>query len=239
MDAFSRIQFQEDTDKIFNGTRDCPTRLLMKGCVRNWLGAPILHNPNVSRVWHTEYNDNTSFLTVQETGTNEFQTLLPVNIRKKGRYPFSPPNGKVVATSITTTGFASQGTEPMMMILESTLLGPAAGTSTTGRKLIAYQMQMPKAGSSKIVELSETLEIVYEGMYELHDLQKAPVPIDITITLTWVINRHNSGVYLRYTNHPYLRITMEFDSKGKLDAINVPESIFWNEAYDTNSYICR
>ena len=68
-------------------------------------------------------------------------------------------------------------------------------------------------------------------MYKLHDLQKTPAPIDITIALTWAINKHNSGVYLRYTNHPYLRITVEFDSKGKLDAINVPESIFWKEAY--------
>ena len=113
------MQFQEDTDKLFNGTRDTPTRLLTKGCVRNWLGAPILHNPNISRVWWTQYDNNVPFLTVHETGTNEFQTLLPVNICKKGQYPFSPPNGKVVTTSITTTGFVTRGTEPMMMILES------------------------------------------------------------------------------------------------------------------------
>ena len=57
-------------------------------------------------------------------------------------------------------------------------------------------MQMPTAGNRKIVELSETLEIVYAGKYKLHDLQKEPAPIDITITLTWVINKDNSGVHL-------------------------------------------
>jgi len=96
----------------------------------------------------------------------------------------------------------------MLMLLESTLLGAAAGTSETGCRLVTYQMQMPtkdkETDNSKIRELSETLEIVYEGMYDLFNFLKEPVPIDITITLTWVINRHSSGVYQRYKNQPYL-----------------------------------
>jgi len=102
---------------------------------------------------------------------------------------------------------------------------------------LAYQMQMPTKGpnkeidNSKITELSDTLEIVYEGMYNLLDLQKGPAPIDITTTLTWVINRRSSGVYKRYRRQPYLRITISFDSKGKFGAIHIPESIFWREAY--------
>jgi len=68
-------------------------------------------------------------MTVHETGTNEIQTLLPTNVCKKGRYPFSPPNGTVITTDVE--GLDTTGTEPMMKLLESTLLGPAAGTDAT------------------------------------------------------------------------------------------------------------
>ena len=54
---------------------------------------------------------------------------------------------------------------------------------------------------------------------------------DITITLTWVINKRNSGVFDRYKRHPYLRITISFDSKGKFGLIPVPEAKLWREAY--------
>jgi len=46
-----------------------------------------------------------------------------------------------------------------------------------------------------------------------------------------VINKHSSGLYERYKPQPYLRITISFDSKGKFGAIQIPESIFWREAY--------
>jgi len=100
-----------------------------------------------------------------------------------------------------------------MKLVESTLLGPAAGTAETGRRLVAYQMQIPMTGpnkeidNSRITEVSDTLEIVYEGMYNLIELQKEPAPIDITITLTWVINQRGSGVYLRYKHQPMASMT--------------------------------
>jgi len=210
-----------------------PTIQLTKGTKRDWLGRPI--HPPMQQVSHTWWNfdDDTDFMIAQEAGTNEFQTLFPLNIRKKGRNPFTPPNGKVVTTKI-------QGpvcTEPLMKLVESTLLGPAAGMAETGRRLAACQMQIPTTGpnkeidNSRITEVSDTLEIVYEGMHNLMELQKEPAPIDITITLTWVINQRGSGVYLRYKRQPYLRITISFDSKGKFGLIPVPEAKLWPEAY--------
>jgi len=150
----------------------------------------------VSLDWWNFDND-TDFMTAHEAGTNEFQTLLPIHIRKTGPNPFSPQNGLVTTTKVN--GLITTGTEQMMKLLESTLLGPAAGTDTVGRKLVAYQMQMPMKGkgrnkevdNSKITEKSETLEIVCEGMYTLLEFQKEPAPIDITLTLTWVINRRS------------------------------------------------
>jgi len=104
----------------------------------------------------------------------------------------------------------------MLMLLESTLLGAMAGTRKTGRRPVTYQIQMPmknkEADNSKIRELSDALEIVYKGAY---DVLGKKVPIDIIITLTWVVNRQSAGVFQRYKNHPYLRITISFDSKGK------------------------
>ena len=88
-----------------------------------------------------------------------------------------------------------------------------------------------KTDNSKITELSETLEIVYEGTCELLGLQGDPTPIDITTTMTWVTNKCNSGAYQWYKDHPYLRITMSFDSKGTFDGVLVPELFFWREAY--------
>jgi len=64
----------------------------------------------------------------QEAGTNEFQTLFPINIRVTGQNPFTPPNGAVVTTRI----HGPNGTEPLMKMVESTLLGPAAGTDEIG-----------------------------------------------------------------------------------------------------------
>jgi len=230
MDAFSRIQFREDNGRRFNGPNDIPTILLTKGSIRNWLGKQINPpSPQVSYTWWN-FDDETQFMTVHETGTNEFQPLLPTNIRKKGRYPFSPHNGTVITTS--ANGSATTGTEPMMKILESTLLGPVAGTNETGRRLVAYQMQMPTKGpnketdNSKIMELSDTLEIVYEGMYHLLSLQKEPAPIDITITMTWVTNKRGSGVYQRYKHQPYLRITISFDSNEKIRSHSSPRINF-------------
>jgi len=163
----------------------------------------------------------------QEAGTNKFQTLFPINIRENGRNQFTPPNGKVVTTRIHGPAW----TEPMMKIVESTLLRPAAGTDEVGFRLVAYQMQMPMKGkgrnkevdNSMITEVSETLEIVYEGMYTLLGFQKEPAPIDITITLTWVMNKRSSGVFERYRRQPYLRVTISFDSKGTFGIIPVPE----------------
>jgi len=78
-------------------------------------------------------------------------------------------------------------------------------------------MPMPTKGpnkeidNSKITELSDTLEIVCEGMHNLLGLQKGPAPIDITTTLTWVINRRSSGVHKGYRRQPCLRITISFE----------------------------
>ena len=188
MDAFSRIQFRDNHHRIFNGTNHTPTIYLTKGTNHDWLGRPV-HPPiqQVSYEWW-EYDEDTDFMKAQEAGTNKFQTLFPINIRKKGRNQFTPPNGKVVTTRIHGPAW----TEPMMKVVESTLLGPAAGTDEVGRRLVAYQMQMPMKGkgrnkevdNSMITEVSETLEIVYEGMYTLLAFQKEPVPIDITTTMT-------------------------------------------------------
>jgi len=244
MDAFSRLQFSEDNGKRFHADTDPPVIHLTQGCKRNWLGAPLPPIPsifqNLSPAWATYYDDD-AFLTVNETGTNKFQTLLPINFCKKGENALTPPNGTAITSSLTAAGSATHGTLPMMMLLESTLLGPAAGTDTTGRRLVAYQVQMPTkrnktdnrkiTDNSKIKELSETLEIVYEGKYELLGLQGPPAPIDITITMTWVINKRNSGVYQRYKDHPYLRITMSFDTAGNFDGILVPKTFFWRKAY--------
>jgi len=180
LDAFSRIQFREDNGKRFHAAADTPVIELMQGCERNWLGTPIPPIPNIfhnlSPAWGSYYDDD-DFMTVHETGTNEFQTLLPINFCKKGQNALTPPSGTVVSTSLAATGSATHGTQPMMMLLESTLLGPAAGTDTTGRRFVAYQVQMPTkrnktdnrkiTDNSKITELSETLEIVYEGTYKL------------------------------------------------------------------------
>ena len=206
MDAISRLQFSEDNWRIFNSPDHTPTVQLTKGTERDWLGNPI--NPPRQQVSHAWWNfdDDTDFMIAQEAGTNEFQTMFPIHLRKKGPNSFTPPNGKVVTTGIQ----GPAGIEPMMKLVESTLLGPAAGTNDTGRRLVAYQMQIPTKGpnkevdNSKIKEVSDTLEIVYKGMYTLLDIQKGPAPIDITITMTWVINKRSSGVYQRYKNHPYL-----------------------------------
>jgi len=48
MDAFSRLQFRENTGKMFNGPNDIPT------------------------TWQ-KHDDDAPFTTVHETGTNEFQ----------------------------------------------------------------------------------------------------------------------------------------------------------------------
>jgi len=203
MNAFIRLQLGENTGKIFNGPKDIPTLLLTKGCLCDWLGAPLLPTPVISHTWQN-YDDNAPFPTVHETGTNKFQPLLPANISKIGHNPFSPPNGTVVTTSVVTPGSTTTGTELMLMLLESTLLGTAAGTSKTGRRLVTYQMQMPtkdkETDNSKIRELSDTLEIIYEGTYDFFGFLKEPAPINITITLTWVINRCSSGVYQLLAN---------------------------------------
>ena len=215
MDALSRMQFREDNWRIFNAPNHTPTIQLTKGTNRDWLGNPI--NAPTQQISHPWWNfdDNTDFMIAQEAGTNEFQTLFPLHFRKKGRNSFTPPNGKVVTTGIQGPAW----TEPMMKLVESTLLGPAAGTNETGRRLVACQMQIPTKGpnkeidTSKIKEVSETLEIAHEGMCTLQDYQKGPAPIDITITQTWVINKRNSGVFKRYKRQPYLRITISCASK--------------------------
>jgi len=161
MDAFSRLQFRENTGKICNGPKDIPTLLLTKGCLRGWLSAPLPPTPVISHTWQN-CEDDVPFTAVHETGTNEFQPLLPANIGKIGRNPFSPPNGTVVTTSVVTPVLTTTGTDSMLMLLESTLLGAAAETSETGRRLVTYQMQMPtkdkETNNSKIRELSDTLE---------------------------------------------------------------------------------
>jgi len=126
-------------------------------------------------------------------------TLFPINICTTGQNPFTPPNGK----GVTTRLHGPDWTEPMMKVVESTLLGPAVGTDEIGRRLVAYQMQMPmkskgpntEVDNSRLTEVLETLEIVYEGMYIILGFQKKPTPIDITITMTWVMNKRNSGVF--------------------------------------------
>jgi len=96
----------------------------------------------------------------------------------------------------------------MLMLLESTLLRAVAGTGETGRRLVTYQMQMPTkdkaTDNSKIRELSDTQEIVCKGMCDLFKYLKETAPIDITIALTWVINRSSLGVHQRHKNQPYL-----------------------------------
>jgi len=241
MDTFSLIQFRDDSGRIFNHNNHTPKIFLTKGTQRDWLGRPV--HPPIQQVSHNWWNfdNDTNFMIAQEAGTNEFQMLFPIHIRKTGRKPFSPQNGLVVTTKV---GSVTTGTEPMMKLIESTLLGPVAGTDEVGRRLVAYQMQMPMKGkgrnkvvdNSMITEVSETLEIVYEGMYTRLDYQKEPAPIDITITQTWVINKRNSGVYERYRRQPYLRVTISFDSHGKFGVIPIPEAKFWPEAYCTKNY---
>jgi len=166
MEAFSRLQFEADAGRIFNGPKDISTLLLTKGCLRDWLGAPLKPSPIIFHPWR-DYDDDAPFTTAQETGTNKFRTLLLVNILKKGRNPYSPPNGMVVTPSVFTPGPTNRGTRSMLMLLESTLLRAAAGPRKMGCRLVMYQMQMPKkkeeADNNKIRELSDTLEIVYEG----------------------------------------------------------------------------
>jgi len=187
MDAFSRLQLEANTGKIFNGPKDIPTMLLTKGYQRDWLGDALKSTPTIFQPWQ-HHNEDTHFMTAYETGANEFQTLLPVNILKKGRNRYSPPNGMVVTRVVHTPGPLNQGTKYMLSLLEGTLLGTAAGTRTTGRALIMCQMQMPKkhreANNSKIRALSDTLEIIYEGTYKLPP-KETEMPVNIIITLTW------------------------------------------------------
>jgi len=113
-------------------------------------------------------------MTAHKAGTNEFQSLLPINIRKTGLHTFSPPNSTVITTNFH--GSVTTGKEPMLKLVESTLLGPVAGTDEIGRRLVAYQMQMPTKGpnkeidNSKITEVSDTLEIAHEGMHKLLEI---------------------------------------------------------------------
>jgi len=122
------MQFRDDHHRIFNGADHTPTIQLTKGTEYDWLGRPI--HPPIQQVSHAWWNfdDDTDFMIAQEAGTNEFQMLFPLNIRKKGQNPFTPPNGKVVTTKIQGPVW----TEPLMKLVESTLLGPAAGTDETG-----------------------------------------------------------------------------------------------------------
>ena len=93
MDAFSRIQIREDNGRVFNRPNHTPTVYLTKGTARDWLGRPV--HPPIQQVSHAWWNfdDNTDFMIAHEAGTNEFQPLLPINIRKKGLHTLSPPNG--------------------------------------------------------------------------------------------------------------------------------------------------
>ena len=106
MDAFSRKQFSEDNGKRFHADTDPPIIHLTQGCERNWLGDPLPPIPsifqNLSAAWATYYDDD-DFLTVNETGTNEFQTLFPINFCKKGANALTPPNGTVITSSLAAT----------------------------------------------------------------------------------------------------------------------------------------
>lgn len=59
-----------------------------------------------------------------------------------------------------------------------------------------YQMQIPQkqeeVDNSKIRALSDTQEIVYEGIY---NLPQGRTLIGIIIALTWVINKPKLGVF--------------------------------------------
>jgi len=84
MDALSRMQFREDNWRIFNAPNHTPTIQLTKGTNRDWLGNPI--NTPTQQISHPWWNfdDNTDFMIAQEAGTNEFQTLFPFHLHKKG-----------------------------------------------------------------------------------------------------------------------------------------------------------
>jgi len=194
MDAFSRLQLEEDTGKLFNTITDIPTPSLTKGVMRNWLGI-ARHTHTVSPAW-PRCKENTSFMKAHTMGVNEFQTLLPVHLLKTGRHSYSPSNRTIVTRVIHTPGPLNHSIKCMLSLVESTLLGSAAGTNDTGRALVMYQMQLPTV-KSKIMPLSDTLEILYEGMYNLPMPEGTGTPIDITITMTWVYNEGKLGVLQR------------------------------------------
>jgi len=227
MDAFSLIQLQEDTDKRFKSSTDMPTPLLTKGCFRDWLGAQRDPPTTISPTWK-QYSEITPFMTAHTTGINEFQTLLPVNITVNVNGHYSPPNGLVISrNSAISISLQNRGTGWMLRFVESTLLGAAAGTDESGRALIMHQMQMPSQ-KEKIRPLSETLEIVYTGKYDLPAHSQAK-PINIITTLTWVINpkKSKTGVKERYRDHPYLRITLTMEPTRRVPS----EARIWHQAY--------
>jgi len=215
---------EEDTGKQYNNNTDIPTPALTKGVMRTWLGT-ARDTPTVSPAW-LHCGEHTSFMEAHTIGVNEFQTLLPVHLHKKGHRIYSPANGTIITRAINTPGLLNLSTKYMLSLVESTIVGSAAGTTNTGRALVMYQMQLPTI-KSKIIPLSDTLEIKYEGMYYL-PVPEGTTPVDITITMTWVYNAEKSRVLKRYQNHPYLRITIAYDIKAQTN--DSPEFIIWHDA---------
>jgi len=228
MDAFSRLQMEEDTGKQFNNITDIPTPSLTKGARRTWLGI-ARDTPTISPAW-LHCGEHTSFMEAHTIGVNEFQTLLPVHLHKTGRHIYSPANGTIITRVIHTPVLLNHSMKYMLSLVESTLLGSAAGTTNTGRALVMYQMQLPTI-KSKIIPLSDTLEIKYEGMYDL-PTPEGTMPVDITITMTWVYNAAKSRVLQRYQDHPYLRITIVYDIKAQTmtGLVQAPEYMIWHNA---------
>jgi len=227
MDAFSLVQLQEDTDKRFKSSTDIPTPLLTKGCFRDWLGVKRDPPTTISPTWQ-QYSEITPFMEAHTTGINEFQTMLPVNITVNVNGNYRPTNGIVISRNSTfPTPLRNRGYGWMLRLVESTLLGSAAGTDESGRALIMYQMQMPSK-DDKLRIRSETLEIAYTGKYDLPATPQAK-PITIITTLTWVSNlqKLKTGVKERYRDLPYLRITLTMEPTRRLN----DESRIWHQAY--------
>ena len=122
-----------------------------------------------------------------------------------------------------------------MKVIKGLLLGTAAGDEEHGRRLVGYQMQLPRGENThwktnltdiadKVKVLSDTLEI------KITNTVNHPHPdqcnFDLVATFTCVINRKKCGVLKRFQQIPCLLVDLHL--KRFTNTTNYIEAHMWN-----------